>query len=116
LDIRHVPEDQPDAILAGLRDCYPGDEVRLLRRGPPLSTNPQDPGVQRLAGCLADIVGRPARLAREHFASDARFYSNAGIPAVCFGPIGAGLHSDEEWVDIASLGQLYEVLRRFVSL
>ena len=30
-------------------------------------------------------------------------------------PVGAGLHSDEEWVDIASLMQLYEVLRRFVT-
>jgi succinyl-diaminopimelate desuccinylase len=115
LDIRHVPEDRPDAILAGLRECYPNDEVRMLRSGPPLSTDPQDAGVQRLAACAAETIGQPARFYREHFASDARFYSNVGIPAVCFGPIGAGLHSDEEWVDLASLGQLYKALRLFVS-
>jgi len=115
LDIRHIPEDQPDAIVAELRECYPADEVRLLRRGPPLSTDPHDAGVQRLATCAAEAIGRPARFYREHFASDARFYSSTGIPAVCFGPIGAGLHSDEEWVDLASLGQLYEALRLFVS-
>ena len=29
--------------------------------------------------------------------------------------VGAGLHSDEEWVEIDSLVQLYQVLRRFVT-
>jgi succinyl-diaminopimelate desuccinylase len=38
-----------------------------------------------------------------------------GVPAVCVGPVGAGLHSDEEWVDIASLEQLYEIFRRFAT-
>jgi succinyl-diaminopimelate desuccinylase len=114
LDIRHVSDDQPEAILAALRECYPDGVVHLIRRGPPLSTDPQDASVQRLAACAA-AAGRPAQFYREHFASDARFYSSAGIPAVCFGPVGAGLHSDEEWVDIASLGQLYDILRRFVS-
>ena len=115
LDVRHIPEEPPEAVMAALRECFPGGQVRLLRGGPPLATNPQDAGVQRLAECVAAATGRPAQLYREHFASDARFYSQAGIPAVCLGPIGAGLHSDQEWVDIASLGQLYEALWRFVA-
>jgi succinyl-diaminopimelate desuccinylase len=115
LDIRRVPEDKPDEIVAALRACYPGGQVQMLRAGPPLLTDPQDPGVQRLAACVAATTGQPTRFYREHYASDARFYSDVGIPAVCFGPVGAGLHSDEEWVDIASLGQLYDALRRFVS-
>ena len=115
LDIRHIPEERPDEVLAALRDCFPGGEVRLLRSGSPLATDPNDPEVRRLAGSVAAVTRQPARFYREHFASDARFYSDVGIPAVCLGPVGAGLHSDEEWVDIASLGQLYEVLRRFVG-
>ena len=61
------------------------------------------------------VLGRTALLYREHFASDARFYSDLRIPAVCFGPVGAGLHSDEEWVSIDSLVELYHVLARFVA-
>jgi succinyl-diaminopimelate desuccinylase len=115
LDIRHIPEERPEDIIAVLQACYPRGEVRLLRRGSPLATDPQDADVRRLAECVAAVTGQPAQLYREHFASDARYYSDAGIPAVCFGPRGAGLHSDEEWVEIASLGQLYQVLRRFVT-
>jgi succinyl-diaminopimelate desuccinylase len=115
LDIRHVPEEPPEQITAALEACYPGGEVRYMRGGVPLSTDPHDAHVRRLAEVAGAVTGQTPRLYREHFASDARFYSHVGIPAVCFGPVGAGLHSDEEWVEVASLGQLYAVLRQFVE-
>lgn len=111
-DVRHVPEDQPEQILAAVQACFAGD-VRMMRGGPPLTTDPSDGYVQRLAASYSAISGRPALFYREHFASDARFYSDRQIPAVCFGPIGAGLHSDEEWVEIDSLVELYRVLEHF---
>jgi succinyl-diaminopimelate desuccinylase len=114
LDVRHVPEEQIDAVVAALRGCFPGGDVRLIRNGAPLATDPNDAYIQRLAAHITSITGQPVRRYREHFATDARFYSEMSIPSICFGPIGAGLHSNEEWVDIASLGQLYEALRRFV--
>ncbi len=111
-DVRHVPEDEPEQILAAVQACFEG-EVRMLRGGPPLTTDPNDAYVQRLAASLTAVTGRPAQFYREHFASDARFYSQRQIPAVCFGPVGAGLHSDEEWVEVDSLVELYDVLRHF---
>lgn len=115
LDIRFVPEDQPDAIVAGLRACCPHADVRVLRSGPPLDTNPEEPIVRQLADVIANVTGAPAGFYHEHFATDARFYSARGVPAVSVGPVGAGLHSDEEWVEIASLEQLYDIFRRFVT-
>jgi len=115
-DIRHVPEDRPEQILAALRDCFSGAEVRLQRGGVPLASDPNDAAIQRLAACAEQVTGHPTQLYREHFASDARFYSALRIPAVCFGPVGAGLHSDDEWVEIESLVEAYDVLRRFVLL
>lgn len=113
-DIRHIAEDRPEQILAALRESFPSAEVRIQRGGGPLDSDPSDPEIQRLAATAARVTGAPTQMYREHFASDARFYSERRIPSVCFGPVGAGLHSDEEWVDIASLVQLYEVLRQFV--
>lgn len=116
LDVRHIPEEPPEAIVAALRECFAGGEVRLvLPPFPPLATSPDDPLVRRLAGSTEAVMGRPARLYREHFASDARYYSDLRVPSVCFGPTGAGLHSDDEWVDIDSLVQYYYVLRRFAT-
>jgi succinyl-diaminopimelate desuccinylase len=114
LDVRHIPEERPEDILAALQECFRGGEVRLvLPAFPPLATDPEDASVRRLAEHVAAVMGRPARLYREHFASDARYYSDRNIPSVCLGPVGAGLHSDDEWVDVESLVQLYEVLWRY---
>jgi succinyl-diaminopimelate desuccinylase len=116
LDIRHVPEDQPEAVLAAVRDAFPTSQVDFMRpAGPPLDTAPDDASVVRLRSVIGDVTGQPGQLYREHYASDARFYSDVGIPAVCFGPVGAGLHSDEEWVEITSLGTTYAVLRRLAG-
>ena len=47
-------------------------------------------------------------------ASDAVSFLQAGIPAVEFGPSGAGHHGPEEWVSIASLARYRQALRDFV--
>ena len=115
IDVRHIPEDTPDSITAALQHCFPTGEVRRGHDGPPLDTDPNNPHVQQLANVSAAVLGQSTELYREHFASDARFYSSVGIPAICFGPVGKGLHSDDEWVDLESLAQVYDVLRKFVA-
>jgi succinyl-diaminopimelate desuccinylase len=114
LDVRYVPGDSPQQVHDVLSRCFPEADVQLLRWGPPLSTPANDPGIAHLSQVTGLITKTPAPLYREHYASDARFYSDLGIPSVCFGPVGAGLHSDEEWVDSQSLVQLYQILERFV--
>ncbi len=114
LDVRHIPDDQPEDILALVRTCFPEAEKLHYRQAAPLATSPENPYVQRLAAISTRIRDQETRFYSEHFSTDARFYSAAGIPAVCFGPVGAGLHSPEEWVVIDSLVQMYDVLRTMI--
>lgn len=114
LDVRHIPEQPAAEILAILQTCFPTATGIECRDAAPLSTSPDEPQIRRLAAMTTRIRGQEPRFYAEHFSTDARFYSAAGIPAVCFGPVGAGLHSPEEWVAIESLVELYEVLRMFI--
>lgn len=114
-DIRFTADDTPEDVLAALRACFPTATPTVIETGHTLYTDPEHPGVARLADLLEQRLGRPPRLFREHYATDARYYTGAGIPAVCVGPVGAGLHSDEEWVSIASLVDLYHVLLAYVT-
>ncbi len=115
LDIRRVPEEDPEEILDFVQECFPQAEIDSSRRGSPLNTRQNDPQVARLVQALEAVTGQPAEFAEEHFGSDARYYSEAGMAAVCFGPHGAGLHSHEEWVGIDSLVTYYEVLKQLAS-
>lgn len=115
LDVRRVPEEPLEDVMESLKSCFPAGDVRLIASGPPLATDPQDATVQKLAQVITAVTGQKAGFFQEHFATDARFYSDVGIPSVCVGPVGAGLHSDNEWVEIASLGTLYDILWQFTN-
>ncbi len=115
LDIRYIPDDASDQVIEAIESCFPHASIDILKLAQPLATDSDNPYVKRLAQSLEQVQGSPAVLYREHFGSDARFYSEQDIPAVCFGPDGMGMHADEEWVDSDSLLQVYQVLRDFVS-
>lgn len=59
--------------------------------------------MQRRLGDLPAHVGAP-------FWTDAALLAEAGINTVLLGPVGAGLHSAEEWVELRSVSDLAGVL------
>lgn len=115
LDIRRVPDEQPEDILRFVQECFPGATIDPGHNGSALNTNEADGEVAKLAAAIQAETGQEAVFRGEHFGSDARFYSEVHVPAVCFGPHGAGLHSHEEWVSVDSLETFLCVLRRLVK-
>jgi succinyl-diaminopimelate desuccinylase len=109
-DIRWTADTPPEAIRAAITECFPTGEILVGAAGPGLYTDPEHPEVCKVADAVERRIGRTPRFYREHFATDARYYTNAGMPAICLGPVGAGLHSDEEWVSVESLADLYHVI------
>jgi succinyl-diaminopimelate desuccinylase len=47
-------------------------------------------------------------------ASDAVSFLRVGVPAVEFGPVGAGHHGPEEWVSVSSLEGYRRALQSFL--
>jgi succinyl-diaminopimelate desuccinylase len=115
IDIRRIPEDDPEALIAAVQECFPTATITDQRKVSPLDTPADDATITRLAAVTEELRGCATDIYREHFASDARFYSKAGMPSVCFGPSGQGLHAATEWVEIDGLIQFYEVLRAYIA-
>jgi acetylornithine deacetylase len=69
-----------------------------------------------LAAAVGQVGGTP-RITGASFWTDAAVLGHAGIPSVLFGPGGAGLHSTEEYVNVADVilcrDALVELARRF---
>jgi succinyl-diaminopimelate desuccinylase len=114
-DIRWTTDTTPEQIRADIAACFPGGEMLVSASGPGLYTDPEHLEVCRVADVVERRMGRTPRFYREHFATDARYYTSQGIPAICLGPVGAGLHSDEEWVSIDSLVDLYDILVDYIT-
>ena len=109
LDVRYTENDDPDALLASMRAAVTG-EVELIR---------QDMMFKGGESPLFDQLlshARGAKPAKAHGASDARFLSERGIPGVVWGAQGGGSqHSDGEYLEIASLGELLAMLTGFLD-
>jgi succinyl-diaminopimelate desuccinylase len=115
-DIRFLPDEDINQIVADVLACFPGAELLKNKHARPLVTLPDAPVVQQLAEASTQVSGTPPTLYREHYGSDARFYSTRGIPSVCFGPSGGGMHAEEEWVEIDSLVTLYQTFRAYLLM
>ncbi len=90
--------------------------VRLAFGRPAYELPAADPFVQ-LVRATAAQHGAPATLTGAGFWADSAVLGHAGIPSVLFGPGGAGLHSTEEYVNVADVvlcrDALAELARRF---
>jgi succinyl-diaminopimelate desuccinylase len=113
VDIRYLPGQEPEEILGQVRQI--GDiEITRTFVHPPVSVPRSDPYVRALSAAVARYVpGERISVGRDG-ASDAAAFLAAGIPAVEFGPSGAGHHGPEEWVSLASLARYRRVLGDFV--
>jgi len=70
------------------------------------------PVVETLAAAIREETRSPAATAPLFGTADARFFRDAGIPAVYYGPSGDGQHGPDEWVDLASVARVTRVLAR----
>src|SRR5688572_16374182 len=115
LDIRYLPGQDAGRILQEIASL-PAVEVRKVFHRQPILVEASDPYVQLLAHSIEE--GTPAErisIGRDG-TSDAISFLEAGVPAVEFGPIGAGHHGPEEWVSLSSLQRYRKALVNFVEL
>ena len=84
--------------------------IELVRD--PFEVDPNVALVQTLTEASAAVLGKAAPQIGQTFWADAAFHAAAGSDTVLIGPIGDGLHSAEEWVDLDSVVQLAEILAR----
>jgi succinyl-diaminopimelate desuccinylase len=113
VDIRHLPDQDPAAILAEVREL-PGVEARSLLTRPPAMVARDSPFVRALRDAAAEHHPGEAMSVGRDGASDAVSFLRVGVPAVEFGPIGAGHHGPAEWVSIASLETYRQALDSFL--
>jgi succinyl-diaminopimelate desuccinylase len=116
VDIRFLPGQDPEDIMAQIARI-PAIEVTKSFIFPPVSVPRANPYVRALRDAVARAVpDKEVMSVGRDGASDAVAFMAAGIPAVEFGPDGAGHHGPEEWVSISSLARYRRALVSFVRM
>jgi succinyl-diaminopimelate desuccinylase len=113
VDIRYLPGQDPAEILTQVASIPEIDVTRTFI-WPPVSVARTDPYVRALREAVARSIRGEAMSVGRDGASDAASFLGAGIPAVEFGPGGAGHHGPEEWVSVSSMARYRRALGDFI--
>jgi succinyl-diaminopimelate desuccinylase len=113
VDIRYLPDQDSAAVLDEV-SRLPDVEVLSTFTRPPAVVDRDSVFVRALRDAAAvHREGEPTSVGRDG-ASDAVSFQRVGVPAVEFGPVGAGHHGPEEWVSISSLESYRQALDSFL--
>ncbi len=84
--------------------------VKPTFRREPFEISADAPIVQTLEQAITHRLGQKPLHTGQTFWTDAALLAEAGIETALLGPIGQGLHSAEEWVDVQSVVDLAAIL------
>lgn len=119
LDIRFIADDpvfaSEKSLRAFMQILNPDATVTIRQFEPSHYADPDDPSLRQLSDAMQQVTGKPATLIRKHGAADVRHYTARGTTAVVYGLAGEGLHSDTEYVDVASIATYRAVLEHFLQ-
>ncbi|MEJ2292276.1 MAG: ArgE/DapE family deacylase [Deinococcales bacterium] len=120
----------PGADLDEAQRRFREELLAYAARDPWLAEHPPEVSFYgfKAAGCVVDdseplfealrsahraVMGTEAQPYVSTATTDVRFFSHHhGIPATCYGPVGANLHAPDEWVDLVSVRNVTKVLAR----
>jgi succinyl-diaminopimelate desuccinylase len=97
-----------------LESLEPGVEILGAQGGHPFETRDDDALLKIYLYSMEKAIGKPMKLVSEHGATDARFFRDMNVPIWLHYPKGGEIHTDDEWMDVASAEKLLSGLMDFV--
>jgi len=112
VDIRYLPGQRPEEVMRQVRSVDPRADVEVILERPPADVSPEHPFVTALLSAAGRHEPDAVSVGRDG-ASDAVAFLEVGVPAVEFGPRGAGHHGADEYVEVDSLPRYRRALVEF---
>lgn len=119
IERRTLPGERREAVVAELEEALaagsePVGGVRLmvqpLLHRSAFEARKRSPLAAVLRRVARERLGEAPAEVGISFWTDAALLADAGVDAILFGPAGDGAHADEEWVDLASVARVAEIL------
>ncbi|KAK1146910.1 hypothetical protein N8T08_002236 [Aspergillus melleus] len=124
VEFRTVPSQTEETILSDLSTLlkeishknprFRSSEPCVTMSRPTQKLPNDHPFVTQAVECAGSVLGKSPKINTAPFWCDAALLTDAGVPAIVYGPKGQGLHGKEEWVEVESLREQEGVYTRFI--
>jgi len=89
-------------------------KILLIFRWDLVYTDPNETFVSAYIESYKTIMWKDPFLSKEHWASDGRYFASKKMPLLLQRPTCANIHSKNEWVDIKSIEEIYQIYKHFI--
>lgn len=113
LDVRYLAKDNPKKLVKEIQKCFPSDTKWIINRMDPPHTKAKDMSLIKLLKKSAEDLKMPTKYDRANYCTDARFFAAAGISCAVIGTKGKNIHAKDEYVEIESVKNVFEILKGF---
>ncbi|WEL23345.1 M20 family metallopeptidase [Candidatus Nanohalovita haloferacivicina] len=112
IDVRFTQEKD----LKKIKDILAGNDIEysVLDKAPKMQAPISNNYVKALKKACKEVEGE-CRTEKSPEASDMRYFSDKGVPAVVFGPTGYNLHAENEKLYKPSLSPYINIMERFID-
>ena len=115
LDIRYTPKDT-DTVIDRLDAMLPeGTKLEIIVQEPCQFTRKNNKYIAILSDAIQSVLKKKPDVIVKHGAADIRHFNAVGCDGVTWGPVGAGLHTNSEWVSIKSMVEYVQALQIFLK-
>jgi acetylornithine deacetylase/succinyl-diaminopimelate desuccinylase-like protein len=115
LDIRFTEKENANDLLNKIKKIFKGSRVEVMVKGNVFYTPDKNKYLERYIETVYKITRKNPKLSPTFGAMDARYFSKKNIPVIINQPICGNTHADNEWIDIKSMEDYYNVLVEFVG-
>ncbi len=113
LNIRFTQDSDAASLTDRIRaQCKLGVDVEMLSE--PVFCDPEHPELVALRQFMREQLGREIDIKYSNGATDARHFTECGVPIAIIGAPGRDLHGNDEAIDLAGLAAYEELLVNFV--
>lgn len=117
INIRYIPETSKQTLenrIQRIAKKYPAVSFKEQVHGCAWITDVSHPFIQEYVA-TAKRHGIAVGTAFSHGSSDGRFFAACGIPVLTVWPMGAGHHSEKEWIAIKDMEIYYQILKKWIT-
>jgi len=113
LDIRTTEEYTNRKIIEALKRN--NIKFKKIMDGGMMLNPKKNQHIKSLKKITEKVLGKKVKYIKSCGGSDTRFFTEKGISAVNFGPIGKNHHKHNEYLEISSIEPYYKILEQFIK-
>jgi len=112
LDIRYTEDKGYEQTISEIKQKSDG-KIEIQKHSPILNTPGDNPHIIAYKNTAEEILGRKIPITKSAGGSDAKFFGRKNIPVIEICPQGGNHHGKDEWIQLNSLSQFYQILYAF---